>query len=401
MKDIDLKSDRISILEKILLTSENENEKLEAINQLSRKSDNRAQIAILKALKDKSGSVRENAVNNLKPSSIPGETLIPYLLDLIDDEFPQIREKAIQLLKEMAREELLPYFLHKLNDESDLVRSIAIQAIGELDHKVLLESFIKQYQTETSFRIKRSLLQAISKIGEKTTIDFLIKILQNEREATELRYQAALALAKSGSPKAFPSITSVINKDITKISMSTGFVSFPSSKLRIRLIESLAFINEERTVDFLIELCKLEFESKILSFPTLKDLQFIGGLEKLSDPARFILVIIRILGRLGNEKAIPFLFNCLNSVYDAVRLQCVAALFLFNNDSVNERLLLILADKSEERQFKMMMIAIMEHTDEEGLINLKNKSGKIIPNRGWETYRSTLARTFGLMKLII
>ena len=59
--DNELKSDRISVLEDILLTSESENEKLEAINQLIRKSDDRAQLAILRALKDKSCHVRESS----------------------------------------------------------------------------------------------------------------------------------------------------------------------------------------------------------------------------------------------------------------------------------------------------------------------------------------------------
>ncbi|MBA7571186.1 hypothetical protein ES708_12944 [subsurface metagenome] len=90
--DNELKSDRISVLEDILLTSESENEKLEAINQLIRKSDDRAQLAILKALEDKSWRVREKAIKNVRPSSIPDEIFTPCLVNLIDDEFPKITE---------------------------------------------------------------------------------------------------------------------------------------------------------------------------------------------------------------------------------------------------------------------------------------------------------------------
>ncbi|MFW9824553.1 MAG: HEAT repeat domain-containing protein, partial [Candidatus Thorarchaeota archaeon] len=128
--DNNLKSDRISVLEHILLTSKNENEKLEAITQLMKKSDNRAHLAMLKALEDKSCRVREKALNSIKQSRIRDEILVEYLLPLINEESPNVRGKAIQLLKEMANEELLPHFLNKLNDESDLVRSMAIQAIG-------------------------------------------------------------------------------------------------------------------------------------------------------------------------------------------------------------------------------------------------------------------------------
>ena len=102
--DKELNSDRISVLEGILLTSEIEDEKLEAVNQLIRKSDDRAQLAIMKALEDMSQRVREKAIQSVKASSIPEELFAPSLVKLLDDEFPKIREKAIQLLKEIAKE---------------------------------------------------------------------------------------------------------------------------------------------------------------------------------------------------------------------------------------------------------------------------------------------------------
>lgn len=388
--DDDLKLDRISVLEDILLTSESENEKMEAINLLIRKSDDRAQLAILKALKDKSWRVREKAIKSVRPSRIPDETLASWLINLLDDESPKIREKAIQLLKEMAKEEFLPYFLNKLSDESDLVRSIAIQAMGEIGYKGNIESFVKQFHSETSPLIKCALLQVIARIGDEITIDFLIEILANESEMVEVRSEAALALAKSGSSKAFASITPVLNAKI-------------SADLKTGLIQSLTFINEERTVDFLVELSKPEFQRESLLFPRTEDLWALRGFEdrNIQNSARIILVIIRTLGILGNEKAIPFLLNSLNSVYKVVRLQSVAALFLFNNTLVNDRLVSILTDKNEDSRFRMMMLAVMDQTDKEGLLNLRNKSGNILPKRGWEMYRSRLAKTFALSKRIV
>ena len=353
--DNELKSDRISVLEDILLTSESENEKLEAINQLIRKSDDRAQLAILRALKDKSCHVREKAIVNVRPSGIPDEILTPCLVNLIDDEFPKIREKAIQLLKEMAREEFLPYFLNKLNDESDLVRSTAIQALGEIGHRGIFESLIKQFHSETSMLTKRSLLQTIARIGDETTIDFLIEILRNESEMVEVRSEAALALAKSGSSKAFTAITSVLNAEI-----STNF--------KIGLIHSLAFIHDERTVDFLIELSKGEFQRENVSFPILDLWSY--EFKDLKDSAKIILTVIKTLGILGHKKAIPYLLNSLNSVYNLIRLQSVAALFQFNDVSIIERLISILSDKNEDHQFKEMMIAVMNKINKESLTNL-------------------------------
>ena len=353
--DNDLKSDRISVLEHILLTSESENEKLEAINQLTRKSDERAQLAILKALEDKSQYVREKAIQSVKSSIIPEEILAPSLVKLLDDEFPKIREKAIQLLKEMAREEFLPYFLNKLNDESDFVRATAIQAIGEIGHRGGFESLIKQFHSETSPLTKCSLLQNIARIRGETTIDFLITILRKESEMVEVRSEAALALVKSSSSKAFISISSLLNSET-------------SLNLKLGLIQPLAFINEERTVDFLIELSKLEFQKENVSFPILSP--WSDEFKDLKDSAKIILTIIKTLGILGHKKAIPYLINTLNSAYNLIRLQSVAALFQFNDASLNERLISILRDKNEDLEFKEIMFAVMNKTNKESLTNL-------------------------------
>ena len=357
--DNELKSDRISVLEKILLTSESENEKLEAINQLKRKSDNRAQLAIMKVLNDKSQRVRELAILNVSSSSVPDEIFAPCLIKLLDDESPKIREKAIQLLKEIAKEEFLPYFLNKLKDKSDLVRAIAIQAIGEIGHKGAFESLIKQFHSETSPLTKCSLLQNIARIESEITGNFLITILQNKNEMTEVRSEAALALAKSGSSKAFTSIASVINSDA-------------SSYLKLGLIQSLTFIHEEKTVDFLIELSKVEFQKQDfqksikIALLNLWDYEF----RDLDDSAKIILTVIKTLGILGHKKAIPYLLNKLNSVYNLIRLQTVAALFHFNDVSINERLISILRDKNEDHQFKEIMLPMMYKINKESLLNL-------------------------------
>ena len=356
--DINFKSDRISVLEHVLLTSENENEKLEAINQLIRKSDDRAQLAILKALEDSFQRVREKAIQSIKLSSIPDEIFVPSLVKLLDDEFPKIREKAIQLLKEMAKEEFLPYFQNKLNDESDLVRAIAIQAIGKIGHRGGFESLITQFHSETSPLTKRSLLQNIARIGGETTINFLITILRNTNEMTEVRSEAALALAKSGSSKALNSITSVLN-------------SAPSSYLKLRLIQPLAFIHEEKTVDFLIELFTDEFQKRNFQISSVKLLDpWNYEFKVLDDSAKIISTVIKTLGILGHKKAIPFLLNTLNSVYNLIRIQSVAALFQFNDVSINERLISIVSDKNEGHRFKEMMLAVMNKINKESLTNL-------------------------------
>lgn len=356
--NINLKSDRISVLENVLITSENENEKLEAVNQLMKKSDNRAQLAILKALEDKSWRVREKALNSIKPSSIPDETLVKYLVPLINEEFPKIREKVIQLLKEMAKEELLPYFLNRLNDESDLVRSMAIQAIGEIGHKRILESFIKQFHSETSELVKQSLLQAITRIGDETIIDFLIKILGDEHEIVELRSEAALTLAKLNSSKAFTLISSILN-------------ATTSINLKVGLIPSLAFIHDEKTVDFLIELSKNEFRNENFQLSKKKFVNFWDyEFRDLTNSARIILTVIKTLGILSYKKAIPYLLTTLDNVYTLIRLQSVAALFHFNDTSINERLLSILRDKNEDRTFKEIMLAVMNKINTEWVKNL-------------------------------
>ena len=80
---------------------------------------------------------------------------------------------------------------------------------------------------------------------------------------------------------------------------------------------------------------------------------------------------------IGHKKAIPYLLIKLNSVYNLIRLQSVAALFHFNDASINERLLSILRGKNEDHKFKEIMLAVMDEINRERLKNLglsKNKS---------------------------
>lgn len=357
--DSDLESDRISVLEKILLTSESEAEKIEAIVQLKGKSDDRAQLAIVRSLNDKSWRVRELAILNVSSSRVSDEILAPNLIKLLDDESPKIREKAIQLLKEIAKEEFLPYFLNKLNDNSDLVRAMAIQAIGDIGHKGIYESLITQFNSESSTLTKRASLQVIAKKRDETTVDFLIEVLQNESEAVEIRSDAALLLAKSGSMKAFILITSLIDSTI-------------SIQLKLGLIKSLAAIHEEKTVDFLTELCTGELKEQ--EFQNSMKVALLNPLDyrfkDLDDSAKVILTTIKILGLYCHKKALPYLLHTLDSVYTLIRLQSAVALFQFNDISINERLLSILRDKNEENQFIEILFEAMYKINKENYTNL-------------------------------
>ena len=180
----------------------------------------------------------------------------------------------------------------------------------------------------------------------------------NEHEIVELRSEAALTLAKSSSSNVFTLISSILN-------------ATTSINLKVGLISSLAFIYDEKTVDFLIELSKNEFQKENFQLSKIKlvnlwDYEF----RDLTNSAKIILTVIKTLGMLGHKKAIPYLLNTLNSVYNLIRLQSVAALCRFNDSSINERLISILREKNEDRTFKEIMMSVMDEINREGLKNL-------------------------------
>lgn len=143
------------------------------------------------------------------------------------------------------------------------------------------------------------------------------------------------------------------------------------------MIPPLAFIQDEKTVDFLIQLFKNEFQKGNFQISKLKLLDpWNYEFNHLDDSTKIILTIIKILGELGHKKAIPFLLNTLNSVYNLIRIQSVAALFKFNEVSINERLLSIIRDKNEDYQFKEMMLVVMYKINKESFTNLGLSMGR-------------------------
>jgi len=347
--DINLKLDRVSVLEGVLLNSKHEDERLEAINQLKSIRDIRAQLALAKVLSDSSGKIRESSINSIKISEIPDDVIVPHLRRLINDQNASIRERALQLLKEIGREDFLPLFLDKLSDESDLVRNVAVQAIGEISNDKTLDTLIKQFQANVSPLIKCSILQNLSNFKSEKVKNFLASVLMNENESDEVRAEAALSLAKSTNLEAFPLILKMLNSN-------------PSIQLKIGLIQSLAFINDEKVIEFLIELFEDEYQRK--NYKTLiipphrihyMDLHF----DDLDDSSKILVSIFKILGDLHNDIAIPFLLKMLNNVYHLIRIFSIAALSQFDDPIIDERFKSILNDQNENPWFKAFMRSLL------------------------------------------
>ena len=138
----DIKMDRISVLEKKLLTSENENERLTAVTELKKIGKERARLALLKAYKDKSDRVRTIVIETIENAKdIENDILIPYLVKLLDDERNNIIERSIKTLGKIGNSGTLPYFLKKLIDPDELARAYAAEAIGKIGN--VYKSFFK------------------------------------------------------------------------------------------------------------------------------------------------------------------------------------------------------------------------------------------------------------------
>ena len=242
----EVKMDRISVLEKKLLTSENENERLTAATELKKIGKEKARLALLKAYKDKSDKVRMKVIETIENSK--NIETIPYLLKLLDDESSKIRERSIKTLGKIGNSEILPYFLKKLIDPDEYVRVYAADAIGKFrDIKAVKYLILCLKKPERSLVVIQNIIWALGNIGDNSQLDLLIKWLKIDKESTDIRSEIALALSKIGGEKAFNALLEILNTEDWDKYLGNAFKAFKKN-----IIISLANFKNEKLTDSFI-----------------------------------------------------------------------------------------------------------------------------------------------------
>jgi len=347
----EIKMDRISVLEKKLLTSENENERLTAATELKKIGKEKARLVLLKAYKDKSDKVRMKVIETIENSK--NIETIPYLLKLLDDESSKIRERSIKTLGKIGNSEILPYFLKKLIDPDEYVRVYAADAIGKFrDIKAVKYLILCLKKPERSLVVIQNIIWALGNIGDNSQLDLLIKWLKIDKESTDIRSEIALALSKIGGEKAFNALLEILNTEDWDKYLGNAFKAFKKN-----IIISLANFKNEKLTDSFINMLEREMQNS----------------RKSGIDFEIITSLIESLGQIGDNKITEILMKTLYDVNEKIRLASVKSLVKLNDNNVNEKLISILVDDAEKTPIKRKIISSLNELNKDDTISFLNK----------------------------
>jgi len=230
------------------------------------------------------------------------EAAVSGLIKALRDSSTWVRRSAVDAISKLGDETATLELIELAYDEDPNVRSAVVRALRILNSKVALQKLLKALD-DVDAGVRRNAVEALGELKNEMAIPSLLQALQDENYS--VRAATALALGNLGSEVAIP-----------------------------ELIEALDDIAPDVRGVAAGALGKLKSESAILKL-----------LEALGDEDHSVRAdAAEALGKLGNEVVIPELIKTLQDKHERVRGAALQALFQLNSEAAIPILLQALQD---------------------------------------------------------
>ena len=300
--------------------------KMHLINLLSRFDQPDVNQALEIQLKDTNKLVRGAALSALATRS--GGANIAAVSKLLQDPDIDVLNKAVDMMVQMKHPETVKYLAEALKDESEYSRRAAVEVLNEL--------------------------------GDAESVKDLLNVLKDDD--WWVRSRAGDALAEIGGPKVIDSVVTLIRDE--------------DEEIRRTAIEILNVTKDERAVDHLIK--ATDDSDWWVRERSVDALSKIGGpkalprlLEMLGKDAKTDTVVIRALGKIGNQSHISKLIPMLNRPEQGIQVEAIKAIAA-------------LTDESHAGTVRDVLLKIKQ-SDEATIINSADKALKDLEARFSET----------------
>jgi len=312
--------------------------------------------------------------------------MVADLISRLGGRDPVIKVHLISLIKKFKRPEISHALEIQLRDSSKMVRSAALSALASRGDAVNISAVSRLLQ-DPDIDVQNQAIDMMIQLNHPDTVKYLTDALKDESEyarraAVEVlneigtvdsvkelfnvlrdddwwvRSRAGDALAEIGGPKVVDSVVSLIKDE--------------DEEIRRTAIEILNTMKDERAVDHLINAADdkdwwvreraVDALSKIGSPKAVPKL-----LEMLGNDTKTDTVVIRALGKLGNQEHITRIVPLLNSTERNVQVEAIKAIAS-------------LADESHADTVRGVLQKIKQ-TDEPTIINSADKALKDLDAR--------------------
>ena len=287
-------------------------------------TDERNLPLMFELLGDKDWRVRKTIVDGLVRDGRP-EIVVGLLDSLADPENAGKRNSATEALMRIGEAAIEP-IVRRLRTEEDLdVRLSLVNLLGDLRSKEGFDILLELLETEADINLASSIVSSLGKYRDASALPRLIRVLR-QREDLWLKFHVVEALGEIGDRAALPSILPLyaekslrkpVLEAIGKIA-DVGTVNFllriiaEEEKLNLTALRALVRIAEASKPRIVEQAERNLIQNRFReSFPRDKITPLIDHLH--TTPKREVKsFILKFLGWSGDERALPVLISHLD-----------------------------------------------------------------------------------------
>ncbi|WP_440946777.1 HEAT repeat domain-containing protein [Methanosarcina sp. T3] len=245
------------------------------------------------------------------------EQAVDALLRKLADKNPRVRETAVEALGRVGDENIVAELIGCLEDKNKGLRLQAVRALSRLGDERAIDPLVKKLEDKAQ-EVQAAAAEALGNLRSRDSVDALLKKLEEtqiESAPTELQMQVLTALGKIGDEKALAAILSRLDS--------------PYPDIRKNAAEALGNLRDEKAVPHLVKkLADISPEVRNASAYALGNLgdkqavfPLLGMLEEPDPELR--ITAVYALGNLRAPQAISPLINMLDDDNPWVR-KCAA-----------------------------------------------------------------------------
>ncbi|WP_414576388.1 HEAT repeat domain-containing protein [Anabaena sp. CCY 9402-a] len=320
-----------------------------------------ALVTLIQTLEDGDTDSRVKAVYTL--GEIGNKIAIPSLIQTLENEqnFVFIRSDAAKALGQIKSYNAIPALIKALDDSNATIRSSAAAALGKIASSTSIYALIQTIK-DSNYNVRREAAYALGEIGDKSVIPILIEVLGNE--------VSAIIYNKS----------ELNNKEqLTELESQLEAISKSQHKLKQEMLN-----NEGRIVQL----------SVIRALGKLGSETAIPALIKLLEENKFNNFIIHSLGQIGSKKVLPILLRNLKHEDANIRASAAFAIGQIGGEDSQLELLEALHDENID-VIKNAVYALGKIENCELLISLVRLLSKITIG---DVINKTLSEIYRLQK---
>jgi HEAT repeat protein len=220
-------------------------------------------------------------------------TTVKALVNVLEDKNPQVRKKATETLVRIGGLRTVEPLIAALKHDNSDIRKEAAETLGKIGDSQAVKPLIAVL-SDRNRSVREAAVEALVKIGSLHTIGPLVDALKDRD--SDVREAAAEILGKTSNPALEPLIVALWDGNW---------------EVREEAAKALGRLRDSRAVNSLIAV--LKYEDSGVRQKTAEDLGKITSpmagpfVAPLTQNIRFRIEVIKALGQIGDERAIPAL----------------------------------------------------------------------------------------------